>query len=129
KAMRFAEVVKYCTVVSLGRGAYFSRAMNRDSWQRLPPDLREILDASASVWSEASIDELIVAADNGHKLGVERGVEFIQLPVAELAEVRELYAEMARARAQDMLRFGLPGHDAYAVAQSVIASWNAEQPR
>jgi TRAP-type C4-dicarboxylate transport system substrate-binding protein len=128
KAMRFAEVVKYCTVVSLGRGAYFSRAMNRDAWQRLSPELRELLDASTRVWSEASIDELMAAAENGHKLGVERGVEFIRLPEPELAEVRRLYAEMAKSRAEDMLRFGLPGHEAYALARSVIAASTTATP-
>jgi TRAP-type C4-dicarboxylate transport system substrate-binding protein len=128
KAMRFAEVVKYCTPVSLGRGAYYSRAMNRNAWQRLPPELQAVIDSSRAVWTEASINELVTAADAGRAFARERGVEFIQLPETELQRVRELYSELALARAQDMKRFGLPGEEAYALARSAVAEWNAEHP-
>jgi len=122
KAMRFAEVVKYCTRFSLGRGAYYSRAMNRDSWGRLPPELQAILEESRQVWTEASMNELIIAAKAGTEFGRERGVEFIELSKEDLQRVREVYADMAQARADDMKRFGLPGDEAYALARETIAA-------
>jgi TRAP-type C4-dicarboxylate transport system substrate-binding protein len=128
KAMRFAEVVKYCTPVSLGRGAYYSRAMNRTAWQRLPPELQAVIDSSRAIWTEASINELVTAADAGRAFARERAVEFIQLPDADLQRVRELYSELALARAQDMKRFGLPGEEAYALARNAVAEWNAGHP-
>jgi TRAP-type C4-dicarboxylate transport system substrate-binding protein len=124
KAMRFAEVVKYCTVVSLGRGAYYSRAMNHESWDRLPPDLQQVITASRTVWDEVSIAEIDAAADSGHQFAREQGVEFIELPSADLQQVRVLYSQMAQARAKDMQRFNLPGDEAYALAQQVIAQAN-----
>jgi len=129
KAMRFAEVIKYCTVVSLGRGAYYSRAMNRNSWQKLPPDLQQILQESRAMWTEASIVEIHAAVDSGVQFGRERGVEFIRLPNTDMAKVRELYSAMAQSRAQEMQRFGLPGNEAYALAQKVIAEWNGKEPQ
>jgi TRAP-type C4-dicarboxylate transport system substrate-binding protein len=127
KAMRFAEVVKYCTIVSLGRGAYYSRAMNHQAWQRLPAELQAVIQGSKAVWTKASINELVAAADAGHEFARENGVEFIQLPETDLQRVRELYAQLALARAQDMKRFGLPGEEAYAVARNAVAEWNAGQ--
>jgi len=127
KAMRFAEVVKYCTRVSLGRGAYYSRAMNLQSWERLTPELQGIIEDSRKVWTEASITELVAAAKAGADFGHERGVEFIDLPSEDLLRVRKLYAEMAQARADDMKRFGLPGEEAYTLARDTIAAWSAGQ--
>jgi TRAP-type C4-dicarboxylate transport system substrate-binding protein len=121
RALRFAEVVKYCTVLSLGRGAYYSRAMNRESWNRLPPDLQKIVEESRAVWSDASISELVAAADKGRDYAIERGVEYIQLPEPDMSRLRELYAEMAQEKADELEQAGLPGREAYAVARRVIA--------
>jgi TRAP-type C4-dicarboxylate transport system substrate-binding protein len=121
RALRFAEVVKYCTVISLGRGAYYSRAMNRASWNRLPPELQTIIEESRAMWSDASISELVSAADKGRDYAVERGVEYIQLADSEMSRLRELYAEMAQAKADELEQAGLPGREAYAIAQQVIA--------
>jgi len=126
KAMRFAEVVKYCTRFSLGRGAYYSRAMNRDSWQRLSPELQALLEESRKIWTDASMNELVVAAKAGADFGRERGVEFIDLSSEDLMRVREVYAGMAQARADDMRRFGLPGDEAYALARATIAAWPSQ---
>ena len=121
RAMRFAEVVKYCTVLSLGRGAYYSRAMNRESWGQLTPELQKLVQESRTVWSEASIAELTAAAEKGRGYAIENGVEYIQLPAADMERIRVLYAEMAQEKAAEMERFGLPGREAYALARRVIS--------
>ena len=121
RALRFADVVKYCTIVSLGRGAYYSRAMNRTAWNRLSADLQQVIDDSRAVWSEAAIAELTAAADLGHTYAIERGVEFIELPPEDIGKVRTLYAEMAGEKADELERIGLPGREAYALARRVIA--------
>jgi TRAP-type transport system periplasmic protein len=124
KAMRFAEVIKYCTLVSIARGAYYSRAMNRDTWQRLPSDLQKIIDASIPVWSEAVIDELTSAQTAGLKLAQERGIEFIRLAPEDMSRLRKVYAEMAQHSAQSLEKRGLPGLAAYERAQAVIRKAN-----
>jgi TRAP-type C4-dicarboxylate transport system substrate-binding protein len=124
KAMRFAEVIKYCTLVSIARGAYYSRAMNRDSWQRLSPELQKIIDASIPVWSEAVIDELTTAQAAGIKLAHERNVEFIRLAPEDMTRLRKVYGEMAQHSAEILERRGLPGLAAYERAQAVIRETN-----
>lgn len=122
KSMRFAEVIRHCTLLSIARGAYYSRAMNLDSWQRLPPDLQQVITDSIPVWTEAVITELTQARAGGFRLGKDSGVEFIELPAQDVQRFREVYAGMATQHAEDLEARGLPGLKAYARAQEVIAA-------
>lgn len=125
KAMRFAEVVKHCTLVNIARGAYYSRAMNLQSWARLSPELQQVIERSLPIWSEAMIKELISAHDSGLQLAHERGVQFIELAPADQQRFRDIYARMATAKADELEAQGLPGHAAYARAQEIIRGWLA----
>jgi TRAP-type transport system periplasmic protein len=120
KAMRFAEVVQYCTIVSIARGAYYSRGMNQQSWQRLPPDLQAVIEASIPVWSDAVIAQLTAAQTAGLELAEERNVEFIRFGDADMKRLRDIYARMAQHSAADLEQRGLPGYAAYQRAQAVI---------
>jgi TRAP-type C4-dicarboxylate transport system substrate-binding protein len=124
KAMRFAEVVQYCTLVSIARGAYYSRGMNHESWQRLPPDLKAVIETSIPVWSEAVIEELTAAHTAGLALAEERNVEFIRFNDADMKRLRSVYAQMAQHSAEDLEQRGLPGLAAYERAQAVIHEAN-----
>lgn len=128
KAMRFAEVVNYCTLVSIARGAYYSRAMNHESWRRLPPELQKIVDASIPVWSEAVIEELTAAHTAGLELAQERNVEFIRLSPDDMRRLRAVYAEMAQDSAEYLEERGLPGFAAYRRAQEVIRDATGGEP-
>jgi len=127
KAMRFAEVVKYCTLVSIARGAYFSRAMNLASWQRLSPDLQAIVTASIPVWTDAVIDEITAAHTAGMQLAKERDVQFIRLPDSDMERFRAIYARMAQRSADALEARGLPGQAAYDRARRLIAASRAAQ--
>ncbi len=120
KAMRFAEVVRYCTLLSIPRGAYFSRAMNWQAWERLTPQAQQAVDDTLPFWEQAVIDELTLAHEAGRELARERNVEFIHLPPEDVARFRELYAVMARQHADALEARGLPGRAAYSLARSVI---------
>lgn len=122
KSMRFAEVIRHCTLLSIARGAYYSRAMNLESWQRLPPDLQQVITDSIPVWTEAVIAELTQARESGLRLGKDSGVEFIELPARDMRRFREVYAGMAARHAADLEARGLPGLKAYARAREVIAA-------
>lgn len=78
KGFRYAEVVKYVTESwPIGQVYTFYLIMNKNTWDKLPPDIKKVFDEYpfedkfAQVRNEVDIE--------GKKYGIEKGVQFIQL--------------------------------------------------
>jgi len=85
RAFRYAEVAKYVTECwPIGQVYTFYMVMNKDSWNKLPPDIQKIIneypfeEKLATMWNEVDID--------GKKYGMEKGLQFIELPPEEIAK-------------------------------------------
>lgn len=90
KTFRLADVVKYATDCwRIGTMYPFYLAMNKNSYKKLPPDLKEIFDTVVGIYSErlamlwAQIDIV------GKIFGAEKGVQFIDLPEQEALRWKE----------------------------------------
>jgi TRAP-type C4-dicarboxylate transport system substrate-binding protein len=78
RAFRYAEVIKYTTECwPIGQHYTFYLIMNKDTWNKLPDDVKKVFneypfeDKLAQTWNEIDID--------GKKLGMGKGIQFIQL--------------------------------------------------
>ncbi len=78
RAFRFGEVVKYVTECwPIGQVYTFYLLMNKDTWNKLPDDVKKVFneypfeDKLADTWNAIDID--------GKNLGIEKKIEFIQL--------------------------------------------------
>jgi TRAP-type C4-dicarboxylate transport system substrate-binding protein len=85
KSFRFADVVKYETSVWQITNPYpFYLAMNKNSYKKLPPSIKDIFDQLVGEYNERfqlmwnSIDFL------GKEEGLKKGVQFIELPPNEV---------------------------------------------
>jgi TRAP-type C4-dicarboxylate transport system substrate-binding protein len=85
RAFRLAEVTKYATECwPIGQVYTFYLVMNKDSWNKLPPNLQKVIneypfeEKLAAMWNDVDID--------GKKLGMEKGLQFIELPSAEITK-------------------------------------------
>jgi TRAP-type C4-dicarboxylate transport system substrate-binding protein len=85
RAFRYAEVAKYVTECwPIGQVYTFYMVMNKDSWNKLPPNLQKIFneypfeEKFATMWNDVDID--------GKQYGKEKGLQFIELPSAEIAK-------------------------------------------
>jgi TRAP-type C4-dicarboxylate transport system substrate-binding protein len=85
RAFRLAEVSKYATECwPIGQVYTFYLIMNKDSWNKLPPNIQKIIneypfeEKLATVWNEIDID--------GKSLGMTTGLKFIELPREEIAK-------------------------------------------
>jgi len=84
-SFKFAEVVKYTTSVWKINNLYpFYLVMNKDSYNKLPPDIKSIFDTLVGEYKERYI--LMWNSINfiGKNFGLGKGVEFIDLPPSEL---------------------------------------------
>jgi len=85
RAFRLAEVSKYATECwPIGQVYTFFLVMNKDTWNKLPPNLQKVFneypfeEKLAGMWNDVDID--------GKNLGKVTGLNFIELPSAEIAE-------------------------------------------
>ncbi len=90
RTFRFAEVAKYVTSSwQVGNVYTFYVAMNKNSYKKLPPDLKEIFDKLCGEFKERmalmwnSIDFL------GKTFAEKKGVEFIDLSPSEVTRWKE----------------------------------------
>jgi TRAP-type C4-dicarboxylate transport system substrate-binding protein len=84
-AFKFAEVVKYetsCWPINHPYPFYF--AMNKKSYEKLPADIKPIFDKLVGEYKERYILMWNAIDFVGEKFGLEHGVEFIDLPPAEI---------------------------------------------
>jgi len=82
QAFRYAEVVKYVTEIwPIGQGYTFYLIMNKNTWNKLPADVKKVFneypfeEKLATMWNEIDIA--------GKKFAMEKGVKFIQLSPQE----------------------------------------------
>lgn len=83
RAFRLAEVTKFATECwPIGQVYTFYLIMNKDTWNKLPPDIQKVFneypfeEKLATMWNERDID--------GKKYGMEKGLKFIELPPDEI---------------------------------------------
>jgi TRAP-type C4-dicarboxylate transport system substrate-binding protein len=86
KTFRFAEVVKYETSVWQITNFYpFYVAMNKESYKKLPADIKDIFDTLVGEYKEQYILMWNSIDFAGKAYGLEKGVEFIDLAPSEAA--------------------------------------------
>ena len=84
-AFRFAEVVKYTTSVWQINNLYpFYCAMNKKTYNKLPPEIQTIFDKLVGEYKERYIMMWNAIDFLGKGFGLKKGVEFIELPASEL---------------------------------------------
>jgi len=89
RTFRFAEVAKYSTSVwQITNPFPFYLAMNKESYRKLPADIKPIFDGLVGEYKEQYILMWNAVDFAGKEYGVEKGVEFIELSRDEVARWR-----------------------------------------
>jgi len=107
KTFRFAEVVGYTTANwQTGNVYYFYVAMNKNSYKKLPPDIKEIFDELCGEYKELyalfwnSIDF------HGIAFALEKGVQIIELSDEEAARWQKATEPVIEGYVKDMVGKG-----------------------
>jgi len=108
-AYKFHEVAKYITVLDLQSAVRPTRAMNLNSWNKLPKDIQEIFNKSIAFWSLKDNESRDADDVAGEKLARDKGVEFIKLPPQDLAAVYKASENAMMSEAAKLDEKGLPG--------------------
>jgi len=82
---KFAEVAKYSTSIwQINNPFPFYLVMNKNSYNMLSPDVRSIFDTLVGEYKERYLVMWNAIDFMGKKFGMDKGVEFIELPASEL---------------------------------------------
>lgn len=106
---KLTELCKYVTRLDYFLGPYPTRAMNLDSLNSLPKSLQKPFKEIRPFWSREVEKGSFGATQGGVDAAKAAGVEFIELPPAELAQFYKLLETVALESAKELDAKGLPG--------------------
>jgi TRAP-type C4-dicarboxylate transport system substrate-binding protein len=124
RGLHLAEVGKYFTTVRVSRGAYPARAISEQAWQRLPEELRDVLERSLDVWQRALTEEIARAEEGGLRFAIENRLEVIEFPPDQQALFDRQFAQGARENAASLQRLGVDGLAILEKAQAIVRKIN-----
>ena len=107
--MNYAEYCKYVVEARLPVIS-FAVVMNRDAWDRLPPDIQDIFEDlyyEQAEWTGAYVDQHV---EDALKWSIEtHGVQVVQISDAELEAVRKKLSPMMEDYIQRVAKKGIDG--------------------
>jgi len=107
RTFKFAEVAKYVTNTGFIGPCYpFYVVMNKKSYGKLPPDLKEILDTLAGEYKERFALMWNGIEFPGKAFGQDQGVEYIQLSAEEVARWEEAVQPVIENYIKEMVSNG-----------------------
>ncbi|MCD2322855.1 TRAP transporter substrate-binding protein DctP [Sphingomonas sp. IC-56] len=129
RSLHFAEVGKHFTTIRFSRGAYPARAMSDKAWNRLPPDLQQLLAEGRKQWEAALNRQLLKAEQAGIDYGKAEGITFNAIPAQEQRRFDTLYNQDALGQAQRLGSLDIDAVPVLREAQRLIASGNIKCDR
>jgi TRAP-type C4-dicarboxylate transport system substrate-binding protein len=109
KTFRFAEVIKYYTILQMPLWPSPHVAMNLDKYNNLPPNLQKVIDDNIDFYGNTIAEQFDIVCDAGFKLMKEKGVEIIELPKAEINKIYDVTEQVVMEQAKRIDKMGLPG--------------------
>ncbi len=124
KVLKMADITKYCTMLGTFGTPTGTRAMNINSYNKLPADIRKIIDDNVDWYSVAADTEVQNDDKDGIVYGKANGVEFINLPKADLDKFNAVWNEKALKVAKALDAKGLPGTKFLNEAQATVKKYS-----
>lgn len=109
RSLHFGEVAKHFSAIEIARGAYPGRAIRQAAWERLPPDLRQVMQDLQPFWEDAIRQRIEQAQEEGLRAGRRDRMTFEDFSPQQQARFDALYNASALRTAQDLDARGLPG--------------------
>ena len=103
------EPAKVFTVVGWGSTSLYQMTMNLDSYNKLPPAVRKIIDEESEIWMDKSAQESSKRFDASLKKLKETGSTIQYLPFEGARQDGRGARRLAEAERQEVRRPGLPG--------------------
>jgi TRAP-type transport system periplasmic protein len=126
RALRVAELVDTHTEFGGGRSFYttfFIFAMNRDTYDNMPDDLKAIIDANSGLETSAWVGRVMDEGDApARQVAVDRGNTIVTIEGEELARWQEAARPVIQSWIDDMQGRGVDGAALIAEVEELVAA-------
>lgn len=127
-ALKVQELVKNHTTFAGDKGLYtqtFAFSMNRASYDRLPADLKKVIDDNSGIETAALFGRAMDEGDKvGRDLAVKAGNNIVALDVAETQRWRRTAATVEADWIEEVAKRNIDGKMLAAEARSLIAKYS-----
>ena len=124
QSFKFGEVVKYITFLNMAVGPTPHRAMNMETWNKLPPDIQKIFEDNIDWWGKEIEKELFAADDAGLSFAKQNGAQTITLPDSELDAFYQAVHKVCLENMAKLDAKGIPGTQIYTKIRELIDKYN-----
>jgi TRAP-type C4-dicarboxylate transport system substrate-binding protein len=123
-SFKLHELFRYVTMMSLGApGGLVALTINAKSWDKLPPEVRTILQEVANEYSVKQADFMVEVSDKGMQTMKAAGVKFFEMPLEEKAKWARMLINQPKKFAKEADAKGWP---ATAIMKATLAHATAE---
>lgn len=126
-SLRLYELTDHSTELAGPRGLYtsvFLFAMNKDKYDSLPPDLKQVIDANSGMpWARSMGEAWEKAELPGREAAIRRGNSIITMPESEVAKMQSLAQPVIDSWVADLDKGGKDGKALLAAAQELVAKY------
>lgn len=130
RPLKVSELVDSHTEFSGNRGfytAFFVFAMNKASYERLPDDLKKVIDDNSGLEASRWLGRAMDGGDiSGRKVAVDRGNKIIKLDEAETQRWKDASQVVVDGWIAEMDKRGIDGAALVADAKAMIAKYAGE---
>ena len=122
---KLQEVTKY-QIEGVGNARFgnttFQVSMNKDTWNKLPPDLQKIIgEQSGDMWAREIGDMWSSWESGGLNVALKAGNEHIEIPAAEMERFREKLNPVAERWIAEVADKGVDGRALIDAARKAVA--------
>lgn len=127
KPLKIHQLVKHHTEIKGKRGLYaqfFLFSMNKDSYNKLPDDLKKVIDNNSGAELAAHIGDLFDQSELvGRKAAVDQGNSFYTLPDSEVQKWKSLMKPITENWITDMNKDGYSAEQLLDEAKGLISKY------
>jgi TRAP-type C4-dicarboxylate transport system substrate-binding protein len=124
---RIHEVAPYITLVGLGSQVTGAFAVNLDTWNRLPEDVRNVLEALGPEYSKAVADDINARSEQAVARMTAEGATITELPLEERLKWLNAMPDIASRWADATEKRGIPAHEVIRAYMNALRE-RGEQP-
>lgn len=131
RLFNLADVSKYAIdCQQVGQAYTFYLIMNKDAWEKLPADIKEVFNECSGEFEEKLAQVWYGVDTAGREYALEKGVEIIELPPEEVARWQEAAKSVIEEYVQAGIAKGYPEEEVrgwISFAQERIEYWSEKQ--
>ncbi|HVN98373.1 MAG TPA: TRAP transporter substrate-binding protein DctP [Syntrophorhabdaceae bacterium] len=124
EALKFADVAKFVSMISVAGPPFAQRAMNLSKWKSLPPDIQKVFENNVEYWEQQVNESLQAAIIHATEFGKKSGVEFINMSDADKSSLTALMVSTAEKDAKALDTKGIRATQILHEAQRLIKQYS-----